>query len=332
MKSTILLRITNAIAARADCLRPPHNNAFRLFNGFTEGAKEFTVDVYGKTLVIHDYRSEAPARADELPDAIAELLLERISFTEAIIYKRRKGRTADERNGILLRGDTPDTRIVEDDVQYALAMTLNRDAGFYIDTRGVRRWILDHMLGKTVLNTFAYTGSLGIAAMAANAKEVIQTDLNRVFLNVAKQSCAMNGFPVIKRNFVTGDFFMVMKQFTRQERTFDCVILDPPFFSTTAGGRVDLENNMTRLINKIRPLVKNGGNIIAINNAVYLPGKEYINTLNDLCSDSYVSIESTIPVPKDCAGYPQTVVEQPFIDPSPFNHSTKIVVLKITHK
>ncbi len=39
----------------------------------------------------------------------------------------------------------------------------------------------------------------------------------------------------------------------RQERLFDLVILDPPFFSTTAAGRVDWQNQTTRLINKVRP-------------------------------------------------------------------------------
>ncbi|MCK7505726.1 MAG: class I SAM-dependent methyltransferase [Desulfobacterales bacterium] len=37
------------------------------------------------------------------------------------------------------------------------------------------------MRGRSVLNTFAYTGSLGVAAMAGGAVRVTQTDRNRQF-------------------------------------------------------------------------------------------------------------------------------------------------------
>ena len=52
-----------------------------------------------------------------------------------------------------------------------------------------------HLAGKTVLNTFAYTGSLGVAARAGGAARVVHLDLSRAFLNVAKDSYARNGFP-----------------------------------------------------------------------------------------------------------------------------------------
>jgi 23S rRNA (cytosine1962-C5)-methyltransferase len=37
-------------------------------------------------------------------------------------------------------------------------------------------------------------------------------------------------------------------------------------------------------------------------------------------------------VPEDCTGYPHTQTTPPITDPAPFNHSTKIALLKITHK
>lgn len=320
-----------AVSARQAWFEAPHNKAFRLFSGFSEGEKYFSVDVFAKAAVINDYRSHQELQNANPINSIVRILQARLPFVETIVHKHRKGKTADERKGILLFGDQTQTRIVENDIKYAVSITLNRDASFYLDTRNVRHWAKENLAGKTVLNTFSYTGSLGIAAMASGA-EVVQTDLNREFLNLAKQSYSMNGFPIEKRNFITGDFFMVMKQLARQKRTFDCVFLDPPLFSSTSGGTVDLENNMLRLINKIRPLVKNGGQIVAINNAIYLSGAQYMTALNQLCADGYVSIDRTIPIAEDCTGYANTIVEKPFVDPAPFNHSTKIVVLNIHHK
>jgi 23S rRNA (cytosine1962-C5)-methyltransferase len=181
-----------------------------------------------------------------------------------------------------------------------------------------------------VLNTFAYTGSLGVAATAGGASRVVQTDRGRAFLNLAKDSYSLNGFPVHKADFVAGDFFPVIARFKATGQTFDCVILDPPFFSSTPKGRVDLVHESARLINKVRPLVNDGGTLMAINNALYVSGGEYMRTLEELCADGYLSIRELIPVPEDFIGYER--VGKPVTDPAPFNHSTKIAVLDVKRK
>jgi 23S rRNA (cytosine1962-C5)-methyltransferase len=67
-----------------------------------------------------------------------------------------------------------------------LDLQANRDAGLYLDTRNLRGWLIENMAGARVLNTFAYTGSLGVAAKAGGASRVVHIDLKRAFLNVAK--------------------------------------------------------------------------------------------------------------------------------------------------
>jgi hypothetical protein len=39
-----------------------------------------------------------------------------------------------------------------------------------------------------------------------------------------------------------------------------------------------------------------------------------------------------IPVPEDFTGYPHTCLGSPPVDPAPFNHATKIAVLKVWRK
>jgi 23S rRNA (cytosine1962-C5)-methyltransferase len=186
------------------------------------------------------------------------------------------------------------------------------------------------MSGKSVLNTFAYTGSLGVAAMAGRAIRVVQHDLHRKFLNVAMTSCELNGFLLHGQDFIAADFFPTVARLKSTKQFFDCVILDPPFFSTTSKGRVDQEKEGARLINKVRPLINDGGYLVAINNALYVSGREYLGMLETLCQDGYLEIEKLIPVPRDCMGY--NIVGQPITDPGPFNHSTKIAILKVRRK
>lgn len=322
--------LTQAIHARLPLLDERHETAVRLFNGFLEGCPELVVELFGETAVLTNH-AEPPEELDEVVTAVQQLLRDQLPWLQAILLKTRHG-SDEAKRGVLLWGGPLTSKIREQGVRYALDLTLNQDASFYLDTRQVRRWALANLAGKAVLNTFAYTGSLGVAAAAAGASRVLQTDLNKRFLNVAKTSYTLNGFPIDKKMFQAGDFWRQMNQFKRAGAQFDCVFLDPPFFSQTAAGTVDLNAGLGRLVNKVRPLLKHGGHIIAINNALFVSGADYLAELQTLCADGYVAIEQFIPVPEDCTGYPHTQTTPPITDPAPFNHSTKIALLKIFHK
>ena len=333
---TIISHLEKALEARTSLFDTRHKrgspvdqSAFRLFNGFYEGEPGLVVDLYASTLVLHNYADD-PTQSKEGVIQAAQFLQGQLSWLRAGIVKTRNAASQEERRGQLLFGEKPDSKIKEHNIWYSIDLTMNRDASFYLDTRNLRKWLIENMQGKTVLNTFAYTGSLGVAAMAGGATRVVQNDLNREFLNVAKTSYTLNGFPIRKEGFVAADFFTLVSKLKRGAEGFDCVIIDPPFFSTTSKGKVDQVHESARLINKVRPLVNDGGMLITINNALYLSGKEYMQTLETLCKDGYLSIRELISVPQDFIGYRQT--REPVTDPSPFNHSTKIAILDVKRK
>ena len=325
----IIPLLEEAIASRETLFDSPHESAFRLFNGFTEGYPYLAVDVYGHTLVIHDHADDSARDQQLLAEAI-KYLQDSITWLRAGILKSRNGKTQEEKKGKLIFGGKPDTKIKEHAVWYAIDLTLNRDASFYLDTSQLRKWLIENMRGKSVLNTFAYTGSFGVAATAGGASLVVQNDRNRQFLNLAKDSYSLNGFPIHKNDFIAQDFFPTIARFKSTKQFFDCVIIDPPFFSTTSKGKVDMENDNTRLINKVRPLINDGGYLVTINNALYVSGKEYMQSLDELCKDGYLQIKQLIPVPDDFIGYQK--LGKPITDPTPFNHSTKIAILSVKRK
>jgi 23S rRNA (cytosine1962-C5)-methyltransferase len=321
-----------ALDARAALLDPQHAGAVRLFNGLVEGLPTLVVDVYAKTLVVHDL-AESESGDATLAREVVDHYARRLGWLSCAVWKVRHAESLPLRNGTFLLGGEPQLArsVVEAGVRYAVAPTLNRDAGFYLDTRPLRAWAKATLAGKRVLNTFAYTGSLGVAARAAGA-EVLHTDLNRKWLNVAKDSYALNGWPVHQRDFRPGDFFDMVGRLKREGRLFDCVFVDPPFFSVTEQGRVDLQANAQQVLNRARPLVADGGALAFVNNAAFLSGAALWASLEALCADGYLTIEQVLPVPEDTAGYPSTRVGSPAIDPAPFNHSTKMVILRVKRK
>lgn len=327
----VLRLLDVALTARADLFDSEQLAAFRLFSGFFEGCPPLVIDLYSRTLVIYNH-ADHPADLFPSIQEIKNSLLEQYPWINTVIVKARNSSLAEQRRGILIHGHSPDLCIKEHDIWYALDLTINQDASFYLDTRNLRLWAKENLKGKSVLNTFAYTSSLGVAARAGGARKVMHLDLSRKYLNIAKTSFTLNGFSFDENDFLTGDFWVMANRLKRSGVLFDCVFIDPPYFAKTNRGRVDINQQSQRLINKVRPLISHGGFLIAVNNALYVSGSDFMNTLTEICASGYLSIESLIPIPEDITGFPQTRVNTAPLDPAPFNHSTKIAVLHVLRK
>ncbi len=327
----LLKKLEAAFNNRKELLQDPTLTAIRLFNGFLEGDPRWVIELFRETLVINDHRNPSDPESNDVTK-IVRSFLERLPQLKAILYKQRYAKDQKLRNGIIILGDQLTKQINEFGILHQVELTINQDSSLYLDTRNLRIWLRENMNRKSVINTFAYTGSLGVAALAGGAKKVVQVDLNRKFLEVSLKSCALNKLSTNHMKLITDDFYRAVGNFKKSNQLFDCAIIDPPFYSKTTSGTVDLVNESTRIINKIRPLVAHDGYLVVVNNALFLSGKELMDQLNDLCHEGYMSIDQIIPVPLDVIGYPETIVTSPPVEVAPFNYSTKIVILKVNRK
>lgn len=329
-KHSLFQILHKAFLKREKLISESENSAFRLINGFTEGFLEISIDLYARTLVIHSFFKEGE-NTQQLITAICREAMNWIPNLKCILFKEHFSKKVKNQQGTVLYGNLPDDEIVEWNVRYKINLQLNRDCSFYLDNSNLRKWLLDNVSGKTVFNTFAYTGSLGMAALAGNAKFVIQTDLNDKYLQIFTETAKINEINPKRFQTIPGNFFRIASELRRQNKLFDCVIIDPPFFSKTNDGVVDQLQNGIKLINKVRPLVADGGKIITINNALFLSGRDYIKQLEALCTDQFVQIKELIPVPNSFFGGDFDKERMP-ADPAPFNHPTKIAILEVYRK
>lgn len=313
--------ITAALRTRQSLFADPDTNAYRLFNGFTEGWKALSIDRYAETAVL-SWMTAKEQPNPQLLDALCRVCFENVPGITAVLLKNRYAGDDGAKKGILLRGSAPARTIREWGVEYPIDLLLNKDCGFYLDSALLRKWLLENSAGKRVLNTFAYTGSLGDAAEAGLALSVTQTDLNRNYLHPRGNS----------QKYLFGDFFHVAAELRRSGQLFDIIVIDPPFFAKAPrSAKVDQARNAAALVNKIRPLAAHRGKIIVVNNALFLSGSEFLAQLRTLCGD-YLSLGEIIPVPEHFYGYGQINLKTLPCDPAPFNHPTKIIVLDITRK
>jgi 23S rRNA (cytosine1962-C5)-methyltransferase len=323
--------LDRALACRSHLVNGLHDTAFRLFNGFTEGCGDIVIDLYGSTAVLNNY-ADPPMGGEPAVRAALEFLQVRLPWVRAAVLKKRNSQSLEERCGTVLFGQELTHRIQENGVWYALNLTMSRDASFHLDTRNLRRWSFEHLRDKTVLNLFAHTGSLGVAALAGGASRVVQLDRNKRFLDLARASYRLNRFAIRSEDILEADFFRQSARLRRKDQRFDCVIIDPPYFASAPTGIVNQVSEGARLLNKVRPLVEGGGHLVAVNNAVFLSGAAYMQTLEAACADGYLKLAEMIPVPEDFTGYPETRTGEAITDPAPFNHSTKIAILEVRRK
>lgn len=324
--------IQRAIAKRFPLIKEPHETAYRLINGFTEGIPGIICEIFGTVLICHDFTRED----DDITDKDVLLMMKKIQeilpFITTGMVKKRRSTYKEHRDGKILFGKSLIKKINENGVSYSVDLRMNQDTSFYLDTKNLRNWLRMKLPGKSVLNTFAYTGSLGLAAAMGGADPVIQLDLNRKFLSVAKRSYKLNNKDVVESSFQTADFWSRINQYKKSGQCFDCVILDPPVFSKTPKGTIDVGKNFSKLINKVRPVINDGGYLITISNALFQTGKDHQAELEALCESGYLSIEEIIPVPDDCIGEKDNLAASLPADPAPYNHSTKITILKVKRK
>ena len=323
-------RLQKSLHLRQEDHSLSESDAYRIFNGFYEGLPGLAVDCYANTILISNH-SRQPESLNSPIEQISQFSSTEIPGIDSVLLKTRYSTDPEERKGRLLQGQALPQQITEHEIRYAIDLRLNQDDSFYPDTRNLRHWLLQNSNQKSILNCFAYTGSLGIAALAGAASAVVQNDINGEALSLAEKSYQLNNFNQVM-TILKRDFFSAVNALKKSEKLFDIVILDSPFFSSTRYGKVDLQKESVQLINKVRPLVAHEGRLIVINNALYVSGKQFIDEINDLCKTGYVAMESIITIPSDITGYPETITAKPPVDPAPFNHPTKICVLKVLRK
>ena len=102
--------------------------------------------------------------------------------------------------------------------------------GYFLDQQDNRRAIQHIVKGADVLGAFTYTGTFEIHAAHYGAKSVLGLDISANAVEQANKNAALNGVQDRCR-FETANAFDVLKQWGKDGRQYDVVMLDPPAFT-----------------------------------------------------------------------------------------------------
>jgi len=125
-----------------------------------------------------------------------------------------------------------DTKIIinENGLQFQVDVENGQKTGYFLDQQDNRRAIQNIVKGADVLGAFTYTGTFEIHAAHYGAKSVLGLDISEQAVKQANENAKLNGLEKICR-FETANAFDVLKQWGKEGKSYDVVMLDPPAFT-----------------------------------------------------------------------------------------------------
>jgi 23S rRNA (cytosine1962-C5)-methyltransferase len=136
-----------------------------------------------------------------------------------------------------------DTEIIlkENGLQFYANVEHGQKTGYFLDQQDNRKAIQHIVKGADVLGAFCYTGTFEIHAAHYGAKSVLGFDISENAVAMARKNAVLNGLEKICR-FECVNAFDVLKKWTRENKQFDVVMLDPPSFTKS---RATIEKAIT---------------------------------------------------------------------------------------
>ena len=158
--------------------------------------------------------------------------------------------------------------VLENGIRYATYLDDGLMTGIFLDQREVRETIREHYsMGKTVLNTFSYTGAFSIAAAMGGASETTSVDLANRSLPKTKEQFEVNGIDAKTQRILVMDVFDYFKYALKKNLSYDTVIIDPPSFARSKKRTFSVAKDYQKLLEEVIAITNQNGVIVASTNA-----------------------------------------------------------------
>lgn len=226
-------------------------NGYRLINAEGDGLSGLIVDIYGDCAVIQCHTVGMYTHIQNIAKAIEKIygpsintVYDKNKLTNALINHHLKG---DEDFGV----------INEHGHQFKVNWVKGQKTGFFLDQRDNRKLLEKYAHGKSVLNTFCYTGGFSVYAMCAGATSVDSVDSSSSAIEMTKENMDLNSRgSKCMRNEIVGD---VMKYLGNTQSKYDILIVDPPAFAKSQRKRHNAVQAYKRLNTLAMKKVRSNG-------------------------------------------------------------------------
>ncbi len=185
------------------------------------------------------------------------------------VFARFVPRKSEEREPPrLIFGDPAEnlqTVVTERHLKFGIDFGVGYSPGLFLDQRENRHYVR-HIAPKRLLNCFAYTCSFSVSAAYVGAT-TLNIDLSKKSLARGRENFALNSLSTLDHRFIADDVMAVLPRLARRGEKFDVIILDPPTFSRSPGGKTfRIENDFEKLLIDTLELAERDGHVLLSTN------------------------------------------------------------------
>jgi len=222
------------------------------------------VDRYPTKAVVHVFQKERDADDDRARQRVQDVLLTLPSAldldpTDVVVKVRRKHDQGDQYARV--SREEAELIVNEGDLRFVVSLEDRIDTGLFLDHRLVRAHAREHCSGKRVLNLFAYTCSVSVAAAVGGAKRTTSVDLSNTYLEWGKKNFRVNGLDPEHQRFFRTD---AMRWIAKDRGVYDWIFINPPTFSRSkmSKGAFNVHKDHAALIDHAMRRLSVGGELL----------------------------------------------------------------------
>jgi 23S rRNA (cytosine1962-C5)-methyltransferase len=180
-----------------------------------------------------------------------------------------------------------DTNIIlnENGLKFHVDIENGQKTGYFLDQQDNRRAIQHICKDADVLEAFCYTGTFSLHAAKYGAKSVLGLDISDHAVETARKNALLNGFENTCR-FESVNAFDALKNWVKEGRKYDVVMLDPPAF-TKSRANIDKAITGYKEINlRGMKLTKPGGFLVTASCTNLVSPDQFLKTIEAAAKDA----------------------------------------------
>ena len=208
----------------------PSTTCYRLVHGEGDSLPGLVVDIYGSTAVVQCHSVGMYRSRQQIAGAIRAAYGDRITAiydksSQTLPFKADLGAV----DGYLWgTSDHASQVVLENGEKFWVNWEKGQKTGFFLDQRENRELVKRYARGRTVLNTFCYTGGFSVYALSGGAREVCSVDCSERAVALATENMRLNFGPDAPHSEVAADAVEYLRDIGDR---YDLIILDPPAFA-----------------------------------------------------------------------------------------------------
>ncbi len=230
-------------------------NAYRLIHAEGDRVPGLVIDIYNDVAVIQCHSIGIHQRISVIKNALIEVFGNKL----AGVYDKSKGtlpkKYAENIENQYLWGNTENPTVTENGNAFFVNWEEGQKTGFFLDQRENRQLLTKYIKGKSLLNTFCYSGGFSIYALKAGASLVHSVDISKKAIEWTNENVALNPSEGEHEAFAED----VLKFLKEGDKLYDIVIVDPPAYAKSQKARHNAVQGYKRLNAEAMKRVKSGG-------------------------------------------------------------------------